>query len=257
MNAVIAPSNHQPTPSLDVSGKRVVVVGGKVGIGLGIAKAARSAGADVVIASRRRGAPEDHPELAGFEQFTLDVREEEAVRSTFKAIGAFDHLVVAAGPEASSLGSFMDEDMRGVRGFVESKFLGTWACARYATPHIKLGGSMTFLTGGTGARPKVGLAAVTASYAAVEALSRSLALDVAPIRVNTIRPGFIDTDFWDTLPDADREVIKNKVRANFPARRVGVPADIGHAALFLMTNPYVTGTVIEVSGGELLVEWQF
>lgn len=248
---------HQAKPSLDVSGKKVVVVGGKFGIGLGIAQAARSAGATVVIASRRQTSPEIHPELAGFEQFTLDMRDEAAVRTAFDAIGALDHLVVASGPEPSSFGSFMDDDMRAVRGIMETKFLGTWACARYATPHMLPGGSMTFMTGGTGARAKAGFAAGTASFAAVEALSRSLALDVAPIRVNTIRPGFIDTDMWDTLPGADREAIKEKVRANFPARRVGMPADVGHAALFLMTNPYVTGTVIEVSGGELLVDWLF
>ena len=75
--------------------------------------------------------------------------------------------------------------------------------------------------------------------------------------MNTIRPGFIDTELLDLLPGADRETIKAKVRENFPARRIGMPADIGHAALFLMTNPFVTGTVVEVSGGELLVDWLF
>jgi NAD(P)-dependent dehydrogenase (short-subunit alcohol dehydrogenase family) len=151
----------------------------------------------------------------------------------------------------------MDPDMRGVRSYLEAKFLGTWSCARYAAPHLLAGGSMTFLTGGTGARAKLGLAAVTPTFAAVESLSLSLALELAPIRVNTIRPGFIDTDFWDILPAATVEELRAKVRANFPARRIGTAADIGHAAVFLMTNPYVTGTVLEVSGGELLVDWVF
>ena len=90
----------------------------------------------------------------------------------------------------------MDPDMRGVRSYLEGKFLGTWACARHAVPHLKAGGSMTFLTGGAGARAKFGLAAVTPTFAAVKSLSQSLALELAPIRVNTIRPGFVDTDFW-------------------------------------------------------------
>jgi NAD(P)-dependent dehydrogenase (short-subunit alcohol dehydrogenase family) len=116
---------------------------------------------------------------------------------------------------------------------------------------------MTFLTGGTGARAKLGLAAVTSTFAAVDSLSQSLALELAPIRVNTIRPGFIDTQFWDDLPADQVEAIRSKVRETFPARRVGTIADVGHAAVFLMTNPYVTGTVLEVSGGELLVDWLF
>lgn len=149
----------------DITGKRVVVVGGKTGAGLGIAQAAHAAGAAVVVvASRRSFSEADHPELADFEQIALDVEDEDAVRVAFKAIGALDHLVVAAGPAMGTWGAFSDTDMRGVR---------------------------------------------------------------------------------------------QKVREKFPVRRVGTPAAVGHAAVFLMTNPYVTGTVIEVSGGELLVGWVF
>jgi NAD(P)-dependent dehydrogenase (short-subunit alcohol dehydrogenase family) len=244
-------------PSFDLSGKRVVVVGGKRAIGLGVAQAAQAMGAAVTVASRRQVSAEDRPDLAAFEQVVLDIRDEAAVQAAFESVGPFDHLVVTAGPELGSWGSFLDSDMRGVRSYLEGKFLGTWACARYAAPHLLPGGSMTFLTGGTGARAKVGLAAVTSTFAAVEILSQSLALDLAPIRVNTIRPGFVDTDFWDVLPAATVEELRAKVRANFPAQRLGTAADVGHAAVFLMTNPYVTGTVIEVNGGELLVDWIF
>ncbi|MES3082343.1 SDR family oxidoreductase [Sphingomonas faeni] len=246
-----------PTPSFDLTGKRVVVVGGKKAIGLGVAQAAHAMGAAVTVASRRNTSVEEHPELAAFEQVVLDISDETAVLAAFEAIGPFDHLIVTAGPALGAWGSFMDPDMRGVRSYLEAKFLGTWACARYAAPHLQAGGSMTFLTGGTGARAKLGLAAVTSTFAAVELLSQSLALELAPIRVNTIRPGFIDTNFWEVLPPADVEEIRAKVRAKFPARRLGTAGDVGHAAVFLMTNPYVTGTVLEVSGGELLVDWIF
>lgn len=246
-----------PVLSFDLSGKRVIVVGGKRAIGLGVAQAAHAAGAQVVVASRSDSSADDRPELTAFDHVRLDMRDEAAVKAAFEAIGPFDHLVVTAGPEIGSWGSFKDPDMRGVRSYLESKFLGTWACARHAAPHMAIGGSMTFLTGGTGARAKVGLAAVTSTFAAVDALSQSLALELAPIRVNTIRPGFIDTEFWNALPDEEIEAIRARVRTTFPARRVGTIADIGHAAVFLMTNPYVTGTVLEVSGGELLVDWLF
>ena len=246
-----------PTPSFGLTGQRVVVVGGKSGIGLGIAHAARRAGAAVTVASRRTASTEERPDLAAFDQLVLDMRDETAVQAAFDGIGPFDHLVVTSGPALGSWGSFMDADMHGVRSYLEGKFLGTWACARHAAPHLAPGGSVTFLTGGTGAKPKVGLAAVTSTFAAVESLSQSLALELAPIRVNTIRPGFIDTGFWDVLPAADVVAIQQKVRDTFPARRVGTPADVGHAAVFLMTNPYVTGTVLDVTGGEQLVDWAF
>lgn len=209
------------------------------------------------VASRSEVSAEKQPELDRFDQVVLDVRNEADVQAAFDTIGSFDHLVVTSGPALGSWGSFMDPDLQGVRSYMESKFLGTWACARYAAPQLRAGGSMTFLTGGTGARAKLGLAAVTSTFAAVDSLSQSLALELAPIRVNTIRPGFIDTDFWDVLPADTVEDIRAKVRANFPARRLGTAADVGHAAVFLMTNPYVTGTVLEVSGGELLVDWIF
>jgi len=257
MNPAAAEQKRPRAPSFDLTGKRVVVVGGKKGIGLGVAQAAHAMGAAVTVASRRSVTDEEKLGLAGLDQVVLDIRDETAVQAAFEAVGPFDHLVVTAGPALGSWGSFMDPDMRGVRSYLEAKFLGTWSCARHAAPQLRAGGSMIFLTGGTGARAKLGLAAVTPTFAAVESLSQSLALELAPIRVNTIRPGFIDTDFWDVLPAATVEELRVKVRANFPARRLGTAADIGHAAVFLMTNPYVTGTVVEVSGGELLVDWVF
>ncbi|GES46076.1 hypothetical protein RsS62_53280 [Rhizobium dioscoreae] len=144
-----------------------------------------------------------------------------------------------------------------MRSYLNSKFLGSWACARYAALNLSSNGSVTFLTGGIAARSKIGMTAVTSTFAAVEALARSLALELGPIRVNAIRPGFIDTDLWNFLSPTDAADVREKVRANFPARRIGYPADVGHAAVFLMTNPYVTGTVLEVSGGETLVDWLF
>jgi len=252
MNTASIEHKEEP-PTHDLIGKRVVVVGGKTGIGFGVARAAHAADATVVVASRRNVPAEERPDLVSFEQVSLDLCDEASVRAAFETIGSLDHLIVTAGSAAGSWGAFMDEDMRGVRSYMESKFLGSWACARHAAPRLAKDGSITFLSGGTGARAKLGLAAVTSVFSAVEALSGSL----APVRVNTIRPGFVETEFWNFLSEAQREEMRAKVRAKLPVRRVGTPADIGHAALFLMTNSYVTGTVLEVSGGELLVEWLF
>jgi NAD(P)-dependent dehydrogenase (short-subunit alcohol dehydrogenase family) len=253
MSTLVSDHDQSNAPTLSLHGKKVVVVGGKTGMGLGIAQAAYAAGASVVVASRRITSLAERPDLANFTQITLDIRDEAAVRNAFDSIGAFDHLAVTAAPDFGTWGSFMDSDMKGVRSYFDGKFLGSWACARYATPHLRAGGTITFFTGGAAVRPKLGFTAPSTAFVAVEALSGSLALELAPVRVNTIRPGFVDTDMWSILPADVRNGLRDKVRENFPARRAGTAADIAHAALFLMTNPYVTGTVIEVTGGENLV----
>lgn len=199
----------------------------------------------------------DHPELAPFEQVEFDMGDEEVVRAAFAGMGGIDHLLVVAGPTDGSWGTFMDEGPKGARSYADAKFFGSWACARYAAPRLAAEGSITFLTDGIATRSKIGMTAVTSAFAAVEALTRSLALELGPVRVNCIRPGFVETDLWSFLSKDDGASVREKVRANFPARRLGQPADIGHAAVFLMTNPYVTGTILEVSGGEQLVDWQF
>lgn len=167
----------------------------------------------------------------------LDISDEDDVRATFNASGSLDRLLVAAGPTNGSWGAFTDADMRAVRNYANSKFLGSWACARYAAQNLSPEGSITFLTGGIAARPKIGMTAVTSTFAAVEALARSPALELGPIRVNAIRPGFIDTDLWNFLSPTDAADVREKARSAFPARRIGHPADIGHAAVFLMTIP--------------------
>jgi NAD(P)-dependent dehydrogenase (short-subunit alcohol dehydrogenase family) len=148
---------------------------------------------------------------------------------------------------------FLEQDAAAARSFLDGKLFGSWACARHAAPRMRSGGSITFLTGCAAIRPRAGLSMVTATFAALEALSQALALELGPLRVNTIRPGVVDSEMWSFLDDRAREELREKIRASFPARRIGSVEDIGHAAVFLMTNPYVTGTVLEVSGGEPLV----
>jgi NAD(P)-dependent dehydrogenase (short-subunit alcohol dehydrogenase family) len=136
---------------------------------------------------------------------------------------------------------------------MDGKFFGSWACARYAAPVLAAGGSITFLSGGLAVRPEAGTTMITAAFAAVEALGRALAVELAPTRVNTIRPGFIDSPMWNFLGESEREEMREERRASLPVRRVGEVEDIGQAAVFLMTSPYVTGAVLEVNGGQLLI----
>jgi NAD(P)-dependent dehydrogenase (short-subunit alcohol dehydrogenase family) len=209
-----------------------------------------------VAAGRRPDAARGVAAAAGaaLRQAVVDVTDEGSVRALFESVGELDHLLVTATP-AGARGAFLEQDLAAARAFVDGKLFGSWACARHAAPRMRAGGSITFLTGCASIRPRAGTAAVTAGFAALEALTPALALELGPLRlrVNAIRPGVVDSEMWSSLGDAAREELRRKVREGFPARRIGTVEDVGHAALFLMTNPYVTGAVLEVSGGEPLV----
>jgi NAD(P)-dependent dehydrogenase (short-subunit alcohol dehydrogenase family) len=238
-----------------LEGKRVVIVGGTSGMGLAAVKAAAEAGAEVIAAGRRAANERStSASLAGITQETVDVTDEASVKALFERIGQLDHLLVTAAPKPGSWGNFLEQDVASAQQYMNAKFFGSWACARYAAPKMRPGGSITFLTGGASARPRAGASMVSATFAALETLSRGLAIELGPLRVNSIRPGYTDSEMWTFLDAAERERLFEKVRAAMPVRRIGTVEDIGHAALFLMTNPQVTGSVLEITGGETLVD---
>jgi NAD(P)-dependent dehydrogenase (short-subunit alcohol dehydrogenase family) len=216
---------------------KLVVVGGTSGMGRATVTAARALGWDVVSAGRREDA-----------DAFVDVTDPASVEALFSQVGALDHLLVTASPGRP--GPILEQAPDEARTFLDGKLFGAWLCARYAAPRMSPQGSITFITGVAVVRPPRGAATVTAAFAGVEALSRSLALELGPIRVNTIRPGYTDTDMWGP----DRSALRIKIAAGLPTGRIGEPEDIADAALFLMKNPQVTGAVLEVSGGESLVE---
>jgi NAD(P)-dependent dehydrogenase (short-subunit alcohol dehydrogenase family) len=222
-------------------------------MGLGAARAAADRGATVTIAGRRQGAVQEAADRVAGDVIpaTVDVTDERSIQDLFGGLPGLDHLFVTASP--GSPGMFMEQDVAAARVYMDGKFFGSWACARYAAPVLEPGGSITFLSGGLAVRPETGTTMVTAAFAAVEALGRALAVELSPTRVNTIRPGFIDSPMWDFLDEHEREKMRKERRASLPARRVGEVEDIGEAAIFLMTSPYVTGAVLEVNGGQLLI----
>jgi NAD(P)-dependent dehydrogenase (short-subunit alcohol dehydrogenase family) len=235
---------------VSLTGKRLVVVGGTSGMGLATARLAAQLGADVVAAGRRP--PEGRSAVDGVRQAQVDVTDEASVRALFDDVGELDHLLVTSSP--GSPGPFLEQDLAAARTFLDGKLLGSWSCARYAAPRIRPGGSITFVTGGAVVRPPRHAAMVTAAFAAVEALSRALALELGPLRVNTIRPGYTDSEMWSSLSAADRDELRRRVADAMPVGRMGTPEDIAHAAIFLMTSRQTTGAVLEVSGGETLVD---
>ena len=242
----------KPHDSLGLQEQRVLVVGGTSGMGLGVAQAVMDAGALVVVAGRRPLADRralDAPE-GRLGHALVDVTDEASVRALFDDLGVLDHVMVTASPPPGSWGPFLDRDLTQIRSYLDDKLIGSLSCARYAAPRLRRDGSITFLTGVAAVKPRAGMVMVSVAFAALEALSRALAVELGPLRVNTIRPGFIDSDMWSFLSEEAREQIRAKVRTTFPVHRTGTIEDIGHAAVFLMTNPYVTGAILEVTGGE-------
>jgi NAD(P)-dependent dehydrogenase (short-subunit alcohol dehydrogenase family) len=235
---------------MTLAGARVVVVGGTSGMGLATARAAAAQGADVVAAGRRP--VEGRAPIEGVRHAQVDVTGEASVRALFDGLGSLDHLFVSSSPGAP--GPLLEQDLAAARTFVDGKLLGSWACARYAAPLMPAGGSITFVTGCAVIRPPRHAAMATAAFAAVEALSRALALELGPLRVNTIRPGYTDSEMWSGLSDADRDDFRRRVANALPTGRMGRPDDIAQAAVFLMASRQTTGAVLEVSGGETLVD---
>ena len=189
--------------------------------------------------------------VEGVQEVVVDSTDEAWVRALFESVGELDHLLVTAWPGQS--GVFLDQDLAQARTFMDGKFFGSWTCARYAAPRLRSRGSITFVTGGAVVRPAVGRSMITAAFAAVEALTRALAVELGPRRVNAIRPGYTDSDFWAFLSDEDRRELRRRIAERTPVRRPGTPEDVAQAAVFLMTCPQVSGTVLEVDGGETLV----
>ncbi|ANS69202.1 short-chain dehydrogenase/reductase SDR [Streptomyces lincolnensis] len=239
---------------MSLQGQRIVVVGGTAGIGRAVAEAAAREGAGVVVASRRResvdAALKRLPE--GTEGHVLDATDEEAVRGFFERIGGFDHLVYTAG-EPLLLESLADSDLGRARRFLDTRLWGAYTAVKYGAPAIRPGGSVVLTTGTAGRRPMPGTTVAASLCGAMESLTRALALEIAPVRVNVVSPGVVRTELWRELPRADRDGLFAASAAALPVGRVGEAEDVAEAYLYLMRNGYSTGATVVVDGGGLLV----
>ncbi|QHD52045.1 SDR family oxidoreductase [Shewanella algae] len=213
-----------------------VVIGGTSGIGAELAGQLRAEGAQVHVASRRTG---------------LDISDEQSVYHFFESVGAFDHLIITAGSFAPA-GRVVDVELAQAKAAFDTNFWGAINAAKQAARYIKHGGSIT-LTSGMLARKVVAATYVkTAINAALEAVTRVLAKELAPIRVNAVSPGLTDTQAHHGMSDEARNTMYQRAEAALPVKRIGQTADIAMAYLLLLQNPYMTGVVIDVDGGALL-----
>jgi NAD(P)-dependent dehydrogenase (short-subunit alcohol dehydrogenase family) len=231
-----------------LAGQKVVVVGGSSGIGLATAALARQEGAEVVIASRNKDRLTPAAEKIGATAMVADVTSDGSVAALFKAVGVVDHVVVTAAQLRS--GPFKTVSMEDVRATMESKFWGAWRVARSA--EIRKGGSLTLVSGFLSIRPRPNSAIVGAVNGAIESLARSLALELAPVRVNAVSPGVIDTPIRAAMPEASRQEMLAKTAAALPVGRVGVGEDVARQILAFMTIGFATGSVVYLDGGALV-----
>jgi NAD(P)-dependent dehydrogenase (short-subunit alcohol dehydrogenase family) len=231
--------------------KKVVILGGTSGFGLATAKAAALQGANVIVVSRSQ-ANVDKALLElpkGAVGAALDVTDEAAVQNFFNTTGEIDHLAYCAGDALPAAIVTTAE----ARSFFEVRFWGMYIAARAAFPHIRQGGSITLTNGILAQRPWKGWSAVSAVAGAVESLTRGLALDMAPIRVNAVCAGVIKTALWSGMDESAREAMYAERAKSLPAGRVGEVEDIAETFLYLMNSGFTTGQVVVIDGGALIV----
>jgi NAD(P)-dependent dehydrogenase (short-subunit alcohol dehydrogenase family) len=239
---------------MTLNGQRVVILGGTSGIGLATAQASAKQGASIVIASSRKAgvdeAPATLPEVA--QGYVLDLTDEQAVKSFFAALGFFDHLVFTAG-ETLKLDRLVDTDIAAAHDFFRLRYWGAYMAAKYGCSHIRPSGSIIFTSGLAGERPRAGWSLTASLCSAMEGLTRALAVELAPIRVNIVSPGMVKSPLWANIPESDREALYRQTGERLPVGHVGDVHEIAQAYLYLMQQTYGTGQVIRVDGGGALV----
>ena len=252
MSSATTASPIQREPKL--LGQTVVVIGGSAGIGLETARAARAEGANLILTGR-------NPDHLGHAARELNVLSTAAFDATdFARLERFfdelptpiDHVMVTGpGPYYAPLADF---DIEKARHNVEAHLFLPLQVARYAAKKVRPDGTLLFMGGTGGRRTAPGLALISALTAATPALTKNLALELAPIRVNLIAAGFVDTPLSASLLGDQLENRRNQLRSTLPIRRVVGPADIAALAVHLMTNTAVTGATYDIDGGQQLVD---
>src|SRR5579859_2342864 len=237
-----------------LSGKRIVVLGGSSGIGLAVARQVVAQGATAIIASSSSDrVKQAAATLDGkVEGHTLDLSNEHDIQHFFQKIGDFDHLVFTAG-DTLQLNELAATDLTKARHAFELRYWAALAAVKYASPHIRKDGSIVLTTGVAGQRPHKGWTVAASVCGTIEALTRALAVELAPIRVNAVCPGVVRTNLWQNMQEDEREAMYQNLGNRLLVGRVGEAPEIAHAYLFRMQVGYGTGQTVVLDGGAVLV----
>ena len=237
----------------DLLGQTVLVMGGSSGIGLETARLARARGADIIITARNP----DRLHRVGLELgasiAAFDATDFDRLRRFFDALPApIDHLLVTGpGPYYAPLAGF---DLDAARRDVDAHLLLPLQVAKDAAGKVRPGGTLLFMGGTGGRRTAAGLSLIAALTAGLPAMIKTLALEIAPVRVNLIAAGFVDTPLSASILGGEIDQRREQLRATLPIGRVVGPADIAALAVHLMTNTAITGATFDIDGGQQLVE---
>jgi len=229
-------------------------LGGSAGIGLATAKAAAAEGANVIIvSSNQQRIDKALTELpAGSKGYAVDLSKEDNIRSFFEATGSFDHLVFTAA-ENLKLDIITKTEIAQAQSFFNLRFWSVFAAVKYGAKNINPGGSINLTSGIAGMRPGKGWAVASSICSAMEGFVRAMAIELAPIRVNSVVPGVIKTNLWDSMTQTDRDVLYQSVANSIPVQRAGEAEDVALSFIYLMKQQFGTGQNIVVDGGTVLV----
>jgi len=242
-----------PTREPALAGQTVVVIGGSAGIGLETARQARDEGAAVVLAGRNPDRLKDAADQVGAKSTaTFDANDTSALEEFFGQLdGPIDHVMVTAGgPYYASLA---DMDFDAARRALQEHPMLMAGVARYASPKVRPGGALLFMGGIGGRNPRLGIGITSAMTVALPALTASLAIEIAPVRINLIAAGFVDTPLSATLLGDQLDERRAELRSTLPIGRVVEAADVAALAIHLMTNTALTGATYDIDGGQQLV----
>ncbi len=237
----------------ELLGQTVVVIGGSAGIGFETARRARAEGARVILTGR---SPEPlqraASQLGALSSAAFDATDPASLERFFRDLPAtIDHVMVTAG--RPHYGRLLDMDFEEARRALDTHILLMLQVARNTAHKVRPGGALLFMGGTGGRRPGIGLGIVPTVTAALPALTASLALELAPVRVNLIAAGFVDTPLSASLLGDELENRRNQLRATLPIRRVVGPADVAALAVHIMTNTALTGATYDIDGGQQFV----
>jgi NAD(P)-dependent dehydrogenase (short-subunit alcohol dehydrogenase family) len=241
------------TSGPELLGQTVVVIGGSAGIGLETARRARAEGAEVVLTARNPERLERAAtELGAKGSAAFDATDFDRLDRFFEELPApIDHLMVTAG--APYYGPLATMDFDQARRDVEEHLWLTLRVASSAADKVRPGGTLLFISGTGGRRPAVGYTVLATLTAGMPALTKSLALELAPVRVNLIAAGFVDTPLSASLLGDQLDKRREQLRATLPIGRVVQPADVAALAVHIMTNTAITGATFDIDGGQQLV----
>jgi len=239
---------------MSFDGQRVVIIGASAGIGEAAAKTFAARGAAVTITGRSKERLDRAAERIGRPVLVaeLDATSRGALDAFFATTGTIDHLVLSASPGAVGVGPIAAVDEAALRQAFDGKFFVHVKAIQAALPQLRRDGSVTMVTAASARSAFPGTAGIAAANGALETMVAPLAVELAPLRVNAVSPGVIDTHWWNAMPEDQRRAYFDSVAAASPVRRVGKPADVAAAIVYLASASFVTGTVLECTGGSNL-----